>query len=71
MASQGLALRHEAAGILSEWEKIGCPTRTGHDWTLEEIQAAIDCGPHQLALDPAAIEHFAEEVRDKVEKGQA
>ncbi len=38
---------------------------------MEEIQAAIDRGPHQSALDPAAIEHFAEEVHDKVEKGQA
>jgi hypothetical protein len=71
MAPQGLALRHEAAGILSEWEKFGCPTRTGRDWTLEEIQAAIDHGPHQSALDQAAIEHFAEEVRDKVEMEQA
>jgi hypothetical protein len=31
MAPQGLALLHEAAGILSEWEKFGCPTRTGRD----------------------------------------
>ena len=71
MAPQRLALQHEAAGLLSEWESFGCPTNTGRDWTLDKIQAAIDRGPHQSALEPAAIEHFAEEVCDKVEKGQA
>ena len=71
MAPQRLALQHEAAGLLSEWESFGCPTNTGRDWTLDEIQAAIDRGPHQSALEPAAIKHFTEEVRDKVEKGQA
>jgi hypothetical protein len=29
MAPQGLALQHEAAGLLAEWEQLGCPTRTG------------------------------------------
>jgi hypothetical protein len=71
MAPQGLVLWHEASGLLSEWEQFGCPTRTGRDWMLKEIQAAIDCGPHQSALEPAAIDHFAEEVQDKVKKGQA
>ncbi len=71
MAPQRLALRHEAAGLLLEWESVGCPTNTGRDWTLEEIQAAIDRGPHQSALEPEAIEHFADKVQDKVKKGQA
>jgi hypothetical protein len=71
MAPQGLALRHEAAGLLVEWAQFGCPTRTGRDWSLAEIQAAIDRGPHQSALEPDAIGHFAEEVSSKVTKGQA
>jgi len=71
MAPQGLALHHEAAGILAEWEQMGCPTCTGRDWTTAEIQAAIDRGPHQSALEPEALHHFADEVRDKVAKGQA
>jgi hypothetical protein len=58
MAPQWLALRHEAAGPLLEWESFGCPTNTGPDWTLEEIQAAINRGPHQSALEPEAIKHF-------------
>jgi hypothetical protein len=71
MAPQTLALEHEAATILEDWEKFGCPTKTGRDWTLNEIQAAIDRGPHKSALEPEAIAHFAEEVADKVKKGQA
>ena len=71
MAPQGLALQHEAAGILADWESFGCPTQTGRDWSLDEIQAAIDRGPHKSALEPDAIAHFAEEVADKVAKGQA
>ena len=71
MAPQGLAQRHEAADLLADWEKFGCPTHTGRDWTREEIQAAIDRGPHKSALEPDAIAHFAEEVADKVAKGQA
>jgi hypothetical protein len=71
MAPQGLALKHEAADLLSNWEQFWCPTQTGRDWTLEEIQAAINRGPHKSALKPNAIAHYKEEVRDKVAKGQA
>ncbi len=71
MAPQGLALQHKAAGVLSEWEQMGCPTCTRRDWRLAEIQSAIDRGPHKSALEPDAMCHFAEEVREKVKKGQA
>ena len=71
MAPQGLAQQHEAADLLSDWEKFGCPTHTGRDWTFEEIQAAINRGPHKSALEPDAVAHFAAEVADKVAKGQA
>ncbi len=71
MAPQGLALKHKAAELLSDWETFGCPTRTGRDWTLGEIQAAIDHGTHKSALKPDAIMHFKAKVGDKVAKGQA
>ena len=71
MAPQGLAQKHEAAELLADWEQFGCPTKTGCDWTFAEIQAAIDRGPHKSALKLDAIKHFAEEVADKVAKGQA
>ncbi len=31
MMPQGLALKHEAAAILRDWEQFGCPTATGRD----------------------------------------
>ncbi len=71
MAPQGLTLRHEASELLAEWAQLGCPTRTGRDWSLAEIQAAIDWGSHQSAQEPDAIGHFAEEVPSKVNRGQA
>jgi hypothetical protein len=70
MAPQGLTLKHEAAGVLAEWAQFRCPTQTGRDWTLSEIQAAIERGPHQSALKPNAIVHFANKVTSKVNKGQ-
>ena len=57
--------------MLADWEKFGCPTQTRHDLTLEEIQGAINRGPHKSVLEPDAIAHFTEEVADKVAKGQA
>ncbi len=71
MIQKSLVLQHKAAHPLTDWEKFGCPTMSERDWTLEQIQAAINQGPHQLALKPEAIAHFEEEVRDKVAKGQA
>jgi hypothetical protein len=70
MAHQGLALKHKAAILLSDWETFGCPTRMGRDWTLGEIKAAINRGPHKSALEPNATVHLEAKVRDKVAKGQ-
>jgi hypothetical protein len=70
MALQGLALKHEAADILKDWAQFGCPTNTGHELTLAEIQSAINQGPHKSALEQEALAHFAAEVWDKVKKGQ-
>ncbi len=37
MALQGLALKHEAADVLTDWAQFGCLTNMGRDWTLAEI----------------------------------
>ncbi len=70
MTPPGLVLKHEAAAILKDWEQFGCSTATGRDWTTEEIQVAINRGPHKSALKPDTIKHFAAEEADKVAKGQ-
>ena len=71
MCPSGLALCHPAADLLREWATYGCPTNTGTPWTAEQIQAAVDRGPHRLALSDKAIAHFKAEVNEKVKSGQA
>ena len=71
MCPTGQALGHPAAGILLQYATKGCPVRTGQQWTKEMLWEAVERGPHQSALTPEALAHFAEEARVKVEKGQA
>lgn len=66
-----LALDHPAGELLQEWSTYGCPTNTGNNWTRDEMQAAINHGPHKSAMEPDAIAHFAVEIQEKVRQGQA
>ena len=71
MCPMGLALHHPAAPLLKEWATYGCPTNTGRPWKREEMQEAIDRGPHRSALSEEAIAHFKAEVNEKIKVGQA
>ena len=71
MCPSGLALCHPAADLLREWATYGCPTNTGTPWTPEQMQAAVDRGPHRLALSDEAFTYFRAEVDKKVKIGQA
>jgi hypothetical protein len=71
MCPTGIATAHPAGALLAEWATMGCPTRTGCPWTKEEIWEAVERGPHQSALSPNAIAHFAEESVAKIKAGQA
>ena len=71
MCPSGLALHHPVANIPKEWATYGCPTRTGKPWTRDEMQAAIERGPHRSAMSDEAIAHFKAEVEEKVRIGQA
>ncbi len=71
MAPWGQALHYPAGPLLQEWELYGCPTHTGKEWSREEMSAAIERGPHQSALTADAMMHFAHEIKEKVNAGQA
>jgi hypothetical protein len=71
MCPAGLAVEHPAAAIFMDWAQFGCPTKTGKPWKWADIDKAIKRGPHQLALSPEAIQHFAEEIKEKVWTAQA
>lgn len=59
MCLRGLALHHPAAGHLLSYAMGRCPTNTGHNWTTQEIEAAIARGPHISAMNPAAMAQLA------------
>ena len=71
MCPTGRALNHPASKILRDWATFGCPTRTGRNWPKEEIWEAVERGPHRSAMSPEALDHFAEEVKEKIRTKQA
>lgn len=42
MYPRGRAITHPAGPLLKEWATYGCPTCTGKNWTVEQMQAAIE-----------------------------
>ncbi|EJK76004.1 hypothetical protein THAOC_02256, partial [Thalassiosira oceanica] len=70
MDPAGPALEHPAADLLTEYATFGCPANTGNDWTIDELQAAIDVGPHVSAMVPEAMQQLQEEVALKISNGQ-
>jgi hypothetical protein len=71
MCPAGIATAHPAGALLAEWATMGRPTRTSCPWTKEEIWEVVERGPHQSALSPDTIAHFAEESAAKIKAGQA
>ena len=71
MCPTGRALRHPATDNLREWATLGCPTRTGRNWSKDEIWEAVERGPHRSATLPEAIKHFAAEIKEKIRTKQA
>ena len=65
MCLAGLAFDHPAADLLMEYATIGCPTKTGKNWTMTDLEDAIEVGPHVSALDPEAMAQLQAEVYEK------
>ena len=63
MCPSGLALLHPVADLLKEWATYGCPTNTGMPWMHEQMQAAVDRGPHWTALTNKAIVNLSRQAR--------
>ena len=71
MCPQMRALDHPTATLLKEYASQGCPVDVGRDWTLEELEASVEKGPHSSALEPDAIKQIQTEAREKVKQGFA
>jgi hypothetical protein len=61
---------HPFTETLRQWEE-GVPVDCGEDWTMEQLEAAIQQGPHKLALDPESIALIEEDVTYQVRAGYA
>lgn len=70
MCPSNLALHHPAANTLLQYATGGCPTNTGQNRTKEQIQEAIDRGPHASAKDPVAMAQQLADATNKEKKGQ-
>ena len=63
MCLSNLAAHHPAVPLLYHYATLGCPMETGWPWTLKQITAAVECGPHISAMLPDATEQLRLEVR--------
>jgi hypothetical protein len=66
-----MALLHPTADLLKEWAAYEFPTNMGKPWTPDQMQAAVDRGPHRSWLTDDAIAHYRNEVDKKAKKWQA
>jgi hypothetical protein len=71
MCPTGRALNHPAADTLREWATLGCPTRTGCNWSKSKMWEAVEREPHRSATSPEALTHFNEEIKEKLRTHQA
>ena len=57
--------------MLLDWAEHGCPVDTGPDWTKEQIEAALERGPHKSAFLPGAAEFLIQETKEKAANSYA
>ena len=58
-------LHHPAADLLMNYATVGRPTKTGKNWSINELEEAIEVAPHVSALNPEAMEQLQLEVKEK------
>jgi hypothetical protein len=61
---------HPFTETLRDWEE-GVPVDCGDNWTRNQIDAAIQQGPHTLALTLESIDLIKEDVAYQVQAGYA
>ena len=66
-----LAQLHPAGPMLKKDGTDGCPVEITADWSLEQLDKAVDYGAHPSASDPDAAKALRAEALEKVEQGFA
>ena len=70
MCPYGMEVHHQAYAKLFEYSTKGFPVKTGHNWSKEEIHAAVMRGPHESDFSKESIAHFAAEEKAKMASKQ-
>ena len=60
MCPSRLAVHHPAYAKLLKYATGCCPVETGHNWSVDEVTAAVEHGAHESVLMPKALVHFAQ-----------
>ena len=71
MEPSSFALDHAAAPLLQSYADHGCPVDAGPNWSLEQILAALERGPHQSAYEDGAVAFLREETQEKAANNYA
>ena len=66
-----IAQAHEAGPELKEFGSNGCRANIEENWTLEDLDRAVEYGSHPSASTPEAAKLLRAEVLEKVEQGLA
>ena len=61
-------LLHPFGPTLKEWEK-GVKADCGPNWTREQMEVALNHGPHPSAMSPEALKVFKEDIQYQVDAG--
>ena len=62
-------LKHPAGEELLKYATEGYPVDCGTDWTIDQLEAAIEMGPCKSASTPAAAKACRAEALERVKEG--
>lgn len=62
-------LRHPAGEELLKYATEGCPVDCGTDWTINQLEAAIEMGPCISASTPAVAKACRKETLERLKEG--
>ena len=71
MHPRNYALQHDAATLLQDYAQNGCPVDAGEDWTIEQIQDALERERHKSAYLDGAAAFLQRETTEKIKNGYA
>jgi len=69
MCPSGISLQHPMADLLLEYATNGCRVNCGKNWSVEQLEAAVEKDPHIKKQDKVAVEYAWSEALEKQKEG--